>query len=341
MLAALVALAPACGLSEIPTNPGVGGAVDAAPAPARAPDAAPDGRSPSPSPSPRDARDARDSAADRATSPTPAPVPTNPPSAPPVVGDQVVINGMPVPRDKAIVFLHVGHSNMAGRTNTPLEMRPLNFEPHPQLWAYGMAGFVPAKEPLSGDYLTKGRAGPGMSILHTARALAPGSFMISIGRGQDGSRGGECKAFRKGGLFYETVMGPARMLKGKVTFGGIFSMLVLMEVYDKPNLPRSHECMEAVAADMRADLEDPNIPFVMSDWEMGATGEFDPTRPLAVIAREQLRTAQKNIARSVIVPTDMLPMSDNHHFDLTGYKMWAERAFGLMKTAGWTTWATE
>jgi hypothetical protein len=319
--------AVSCGVNvhPYPTGPG---------APPQAPpsegDAATDAASPGPPP-----------AAPPGPRPDAASVDARSPEASPAASDQLVIGGVPRPRDKVIVFLHIGHSNMAGRTNTPPEMRPFNFQTHPQLWAFTRTGaFQPAKEPLSGDYLTQGRAGPGMSILRTALAMAPDSVMVSIGRGQDGSRGGACPSFRRGGLLYDLVMGPAKMLKGKVTFGGIFSMLVLMEVYDKPNLPRSHECMEGVAADMRADLGDPDIPFLMSDWEMGATGMFDPRRPDAVVAREQLRIAQKNIPRSAIVPTDMLPMSDDHHFDLNGYKLWAERAFGLIQQGGWAPWAT-
>ena len=262
------------------------------------------------------------------------------PEGPATSGDGLVIGGVARPRDKVIVFLHIGHSNMAGRTNTPATLRPFNFETHPRLWTFTALGqWLPAKEPLSGDFLTRGRAGPGMSMLRTAMTLSSDAVMVSIGRGQDGSRGGACKGFRRGGLLYDTVMAPARQLKGKVTFGGIFSMLVLMEIFDKPNLPRSHECMEGVARDMREDLDDPNIPFIMSDWEMGATGRFDPALPDAVTARAQLRLAQQNIPRSVIVPTEMLPMSDDHHFDLTGYKQWAERAFGLMKQEGWLGWA--
>ena len=268
----------------------------------------------------------------------PAPAPT--PPAPGAGGDLLVIGGVPRPKDKVIVFLHIGHSNMAGRTSTPADLHPFNFQTHPNLWAFTPAGaFLPAKEPLSGDYLTRRGAGPGMSILRTALTMAPDAVMVSIGRGLDGSRGGACKAFRRGGLLYDSVIGPAKQLKGKVTFGGIFSMLVLMEIYDKPNLPRSHECMEAVARDMRADLEDPGIPFMMSDWEMGATGQFNPLRPDAMTARAQLRIAQKNIARSAIIPTEMLPMSDDHHFNLTGYKMWAERAFELMRQGGLIDWA--
>jgi len=165
------------------------------------------------------------------------------------------------------------------------------------------------------------------------------SLLVSIGHGHDGSNGGACRNYRKGGLLYDIVMAPAKQLKGKVTFGGIFSMLVLMEIFDKPNLPRSHECMEAVAADMRGDLEDQTIPFIMGDWEMGALGMYQPDLPDNVTARAQLRIAQANIPRSAIVPTDGLPMSDDHHFDLTGYRMWAERAFGLIQQGGWAPWA--
>jgi hypothetical protein len=256
--------------------------------------------------------------------------------------DQVVINGMPRPREKVIVFLHIGHSNMAGRTDTPASLRPFYFETHPRLWSFKQ-GWKPAVEPLSGDYLTRGRAGPGMAILRTALSMAaPDALMVSIGHGQDGSRAGKCASYRRGGLFYDLVMGPAKQLRGKVTFGGIISMLVLMDVFgDRLMLPRAHECHEGLAREMRADLGDPNIPFLMSDWEMGATGRFDPTLPDAVVAREQLRIAQRNIPRSAIIPTDMLPMSDNHHFDLTGYKIWAERTFDLIKQGGWGPWIVD
>ena len=68
------------------------------------------------------------------------PVPMPPPSPPGASGPGVTINGRFFPKDKVIVFLHLGHSNMAGRTNTPPSMRPLNFETHPRLWAYAKGG---------------------------------------------------------------------------------------------------------------------------------------------------------------------------------------------------------
>jgi Carbohydrate esterase, sialic acid-specific acetylesterase len=274
--------------------------------------------------------------------PTPAPMPNvPPPAAMPGAPGAVVIDGKPLNKSDVVVFLHLGHSNMAGRTSTPPELRSINFESHPRLWAYAKGGaFRPAKEPLSGDYLTKNGAGPGMSILRTALALAPERTFVSIGRGHDGSIGGHCRNFRKGALLYDFVMGPAMELKDRVTFGGIFVMLGVNEFRRDPrNLPRFHECLEGIAADMRGDLGDPNIPFLLGDWELGATGAFDPMNDYAVTTREQMRIAIANIPRAVLIPSDMLPMSDDHHYDLAGYKLWAERGFAVLKEKGWIPWA--
>jgi hypothetical protein len=164
--------------------------------------------------------------------------------------------------------------------------------------------------------------------------------MVSIGRGHDGSIGGHCRNFRKGALLYDFVMAPALELKGKVTFGAIFTMLGVNEFRrDAVNLPHFHECLEGIASDMRADLGDPNIPFVMGDWEAGATGAFDPTRDYAITTRAQIKMAAANIPRSVLIPTEMLPMFDDHHYNLVGYKLWAERGFQLLQAAGLTPWA--
>ena len=71
---------------------------------------------------------------------------------------------MPVPKDKVIVFLHVGHSNMAGRATGPPDLKPYFYDTDPHLWAYAKGGaWRPAKEPLSGDVATGDAAGPGIA----------------------------------------------------------------------------------------------------------------------------------------------------------------------------------
>jgi hypothetical protein len=264
----------------------------------------------------------------------------------------VSINGTVVPKEKVIVFLHIGHSNMAGRVTTPADLRPFNFETHPRLWAYAKGGvWKPAKEPLSGDSMNgncggvgcagqPAGAGPGMSILRTALAAAPDAHVVSIGRGQSGLTAGYCRSFRKGGLLYDYVMGPAMELKGKVTFGGIWTMFGQSEINDTANLTRFGDCMVAVANDMRTDLGEPDLPFVVGDWEEEARGSLTVNSSTGRAVIPQMRMLPMRIPRCVLIATDGLPMNplDGQHYDLTGYKMWAERGFALLKMNGLAPW---
>jgi hypothetical protein len=181
-----------------------------------------------------------------------------------------------------------------------------------------------------------------MSILRTALAAAPDSHVVSIGRGQSGLTAGFCRSFRKGGLLYDYVMAPAMELKGKVTFGGIWTMFGQSEINDTANLPRFGDCMVAVANDMRNDLGEPDLPFVIGDWEEEARGSLTTTSSTGRAVIPQMRMLPMRIPRSVLIPTDGLPMNplDGQHYDLTGYKMWAERGFALLKMNGLMPWAT-
>jgi hypothetical protein len=265
----------------------------------------------------------------------------------------VTINGMAVAQANVVVFLHIGHSNMAGRVTTPESLRPFNFETNPRLWSYAKGGvWKPAKEPLSADSMTSScggvgcaglpaGAGPGMSILNAALAQAPDKYMVSIGRGQSGLTAGYCRSFRKGGLLYDYVMAPAMELKGKVTFGGIFTMFGQSEINDASNYSRFGDCMVGVANDMRTDLGEPELPFVIGDWEEEASGSLTTSSRTAQAILPQMRALPTRIMRAVVIPTDGLPMNplDGQHYDLTGYKLWAERGVALLKMNGWTPWA--
>ena len=54
-----------------------------------------------------------------------------------------------------------------------------------------------------------------------------------------------------------------------------------------------------------------------------------------------MKTAIANIPRSVLIPTEGIPMFDDHHYNLAGYKMWAERGFALLQAANLLPWAAE
>ncbi|HEY0706174.1 MAG TPA: sialate O-acetylesterase [Polyangia bacterium] len=281
----------------------------------------------------------------------PADMGSNPPTPP--SGMTVSINGMAVPKEKVIVFLHIGHSNMAGRVTTPESLRPFNFETHPRLWQYTKGGmWKAAKEPLSGDSMTSScggvgcaglpnGAGPGMSILRAGLAAAPDAHFVSIGRGQSGLTQGVCRSFRKGGLLYNYVMEPAMELKGKVTFGGIWAMFGQSEVNDNANTSKFGECLAGVATDMRNDLGEPDLPFLLGDWEEGVRGGLSTTSSIGRTLIPQMKALPMQLKRSLLIPTMGLPLNplDGQHYDLTGYKLWAERGIELLKMNGWMSWA--
>jgi hypothetical protein len=275
--------------------------------------------------------------------------PDAPVTVPPLSGITVSINGAVIPKEKVVVLLHLGHSNMAGRAKDPADQIPYFYNTDPHLWRYQAGGiWTPAKEWLCPDGGTPGispsnqGAGPGMALLRHALALAPDSYVVSIGQGKAVEFSGNCFSFRKGGIFYETMMGPARELKGKVTFGGLFVMLS----FDARTDPRAQNggflsCLNNMAADYRTDLGEPNLPFIMGDYERGATGDLAPTCCGAPQVIAQLSHLEATISNSFLIPTDGIPMQDDHHYNMAGHRLWADRAFAGMAAKGFLPWATK
>jgi len=253
----------------------------------------------------------------------------------------VTINNVFVPRNRAVVFIHVGHSDMAGRADGPANLRPFFTDVNPQLWTYAQGGtFRPAREPTAGDDGSAGKAGPGMAILKTALAGSPSTVFISIGHGHSGAAGGYCPNFRKGKTIWPTFMDAARELKGKVVFGAMFTMFGITE-YHVPNGPALvGDCIVGLMNEVRQELEAPDMTLMVGDWNMGGTGIYSPTGEYGRIARPELAKIPMRDMRAGLIPTDGLPMHDDRHLNMAGHKGWAERAFMFMSQKGWTPWVT-
>lgn len=258
-----------------------------------------------------------------------------------VSGITININGTMVPKEKAIVFIHFGHSNMQGQATKPASLQPFFYTTQPQLWVYrGANTFVLAKEPTAPQSAMDTRAGPGMALLKTAAAAAPADYhFISIGRGQGSAPSPDF--LKANNLLYPTVMNRALELKGKVTFGAIFVMLGITERHlpaaEQPGFPMR---IKQIIADMRADLGEPNIPVLFCDYEQEAKGDLAPTGAVGVTVMPMVRSLPGLITNLVLVPTDMLGMMDDHHFDFAGHKLWSERAIAIMQNhqPTWFPW---
>ena len=252
-------------------------------------------------------------------------------------GVGVTINGKFVPKEKAVVFIHFGHSNMRGQATVPTSLKPYFYNTEDGLWSY-RGSYALAKEPTAPEG-TQTFAGPGMAILHSARgAVAADSDVqfISIGYGVGSKTSVD---FQKSGVYYPIFMNWAGQLKGKVTFGAIVVMLGITERHlASDQVPGFPSRMAQIFSDMRADLGEPNLPVLFCDYEQLATGDLAPTGSVGKIIMPLVRQIPSLVSKLVLVPTDNLEMQDDHHFDMQGHKDWAARVIQLMQSNNWFPW---
>jgi hypothetical protein len=248
----------------------------------------------------------------------------------------VDINGTVLPKEDVIAFVHVGHSNMLGYGNSPSASRAYHFtEMNLRAWAYKNNTWSPALERTAGR--GSSLAGPGTALVKQAVDLAPSRYFVSLGYGVGSAY---CSQFLRGGLYYDQYMAMPLALKGKVTFGAIVIMLGITERHgtdqDITNFPT---CINNMVTAIRTDLGEPNLPVLVCDYEMGATGsELSPTGSFGQKIIPRIRDIPNVVSRSAIVPTDGLGMQDDHHFNLDGQKEWSRRVLATMKEKGWFPW---
>jgi hypothetical protein len=253
-------------------------------------------------------------------------------------GPGVTINGKFVPKDKAIVFIHFGHSNMRGQATGPSTLRSFFYNTQDGLWSY-KGSFTLAKEPTAPEG-TMTLAGPGMAILHSAQmALQAGSDaqVISIGYGKGSLTTVD---YAKTGTYYPIFMNWAQQLKGNVTFAGVVIMLGITDGEHLPTaqVPAFPSRVAQIVSDMRNDLGEPNLPVLFCDYEQMATGTLAPTGSVGKVMQPLVRMLPGMIPNLVLVPTDGIEMQDDHHFDMQGHKDWAARVVMLMQSKGWWKW---
>jgi hypothetical protein len=282
-------------------------------------------------------------------------------------GVVIDINGMSVPKEKAIAFIHFGHSNMAGRGQAPSALRPFFFtDVDAHAWMYHTSGshmgFKPANEPYTaGDNttLSTNAGGPGTPLVKQAAAMAPGYHFISVGYGQNALF---CRNYKPGTINYDLAMAGPKALKGKVTFAAIVIMLGITERHGTAaDIQGYPDCINTIVTQIRTDLGEPNLPLLLTDYEMTAknlTEDLTPTGPFGTQIIPRIHaiptflskihpinykppTGQGAVTTSALVPTDGLALIDDHHFQLDSHKKWTQDLLDIMKEAGWFPWASQ
>jgi hypothetical protein len=261
-------------------------------------------------------------------------------------GITVDINGTMLPKENVVAFILLGHSNMAGRSSRPSASRPYHFtEMDLYAWVYQPNNWQPAREPLTAgdeDASPAGRdpmGGPGTALLKQAVALAPNHYFVALGYGLGSAY---CSQFLPGGLLYDEAITAPKQLKGKVTFGGIVIMLGITERHgtdqDISNYPN---CINTLVTAVRNDVGEPNLPLLITDYEMESTGtELSPTGAFAQQIIPRIAMIPSVVSNSALVPTEDIAMQDDHHFNLDGQKEWSRRVLEIMQQKGWFPWSS-
>jgi hypothetical protein len=249
------------------------------------------------------------------------------------------LGGTAVTKENVIAFIHIGHSNMAGRATGPTASRPYFFsQPDPHAWMYHAGNPPqPAKEPdTAGDDLSGTYGGPGTALIKQAVAMAPSKYFLSLGYGKASAY---CSQFLPGALYYDALMKAPLAIKDRVTFGAIVIMLGITERHGTAaDVTGYAQCINKLVTAIRKDLGRPDLPLLITDYEQMATGALAVNQAFPQSIIPEIRKIPMVVSNSMLVPTDGLGMEDDHHFNFDGHKVWTGRVLQIMKDKGWFPW---
>jgi hypothetical protein len=260
----------------------------------------------------------------------------------------LLLGGTNVPKEKIIVYLLIGHSNMAG-----VDASKSDDVTHPHCWNYPIKTntWVLAKEPknnrnagLSGT----GSAGPGMPFLKGMAAAYPDYYFGVI---SNASLSSTCRGINTGNntspldasdnrywdstYLYNQIVNAAKSVQNDVTLGGIICMLGTVDA-TRTTLAVcqnfSNDVSELVR-DMRRDLGMPNLPFIMGEYEAGATRDFSPTLPMPAAVASEIKLIPSKLPFSATVNSVGITMLDDHHYSGDkGQPEFAKRTIALIQS---------
>jgi len=210
------------------------------------------------------------------------------------------------------IYLLIGQSNMAGRG----KVDPATNQPHPRVLKLDQNGnWVPATDPLHFDKPKIAGVGPGSGF---GPAIADASPDVTIGLIPAAVGGTPLSRWVKGGDLYERAV---KLVKQNQQYGVIKGAIWHQGEGDSSNPELYNTYQKRLAtmiADLRADLNTPDLPFVM-----GELGEFF-TRPGAGTVNGALHGIAKEVPVTGVASSKGLPAkSDQVHFNAA-----AEREFG-------------
>lgn len=265
----------------------------------------------------------------------------------------LMLSGTNVPKDHIIVYLLIGHSNMAG--DLPVGSDGVTA---PRIWNYQWFSnkqWVPAKETpgnLANGLSGKGEGGPGMPFLKGMATAYPAynigvvsnaslsATCRGVNQGSSGSNlPNDSNRYWKGARLYNEILAAAKEVQANVTFGGLICMLGSVEATrTNDTVCRNFgNDIAQMVKDLRVDLGDPNLPFIMGEYEAGASGNFSLTKPWPKLVDSAIKTIPSILTLSATINSVGIAMADDHHYTVggNGEPEFARRVIAMIQTKKW------
>ena len=176
---------------------------------------------------------------------------------------------MDVPKEHAIAFIHLGHSNMAGRARSPNSSRAFHFqETHPRAWTYH-PGNPPelALEPTASD--DDGFAGPGTALVKEAAMLAAPDQLLHLARLRQFRRP-TAPSFCRAALYYDPLIAGALVDQGQGHVRRASSSMLGITERHGTEADRTgfSNCINELVTAIRNDVGAPDLPLLINDYEV-------------------------------------------------------------------------
>jgi hypothetical protein len=272
---------------------------------------------------------------------------------------QVNIGGTMVPKDSIIVFIGIGHSNMAGRAQIDTAI-------HNRCWNYRIDtdthGWEPAKDPMHCEFCNNNadvcwsKGGGTFQLIKKLAETYPGYHFGVVQNAHSSASitndddtycniiGGGTKYYKKGGMLYNEIIAAVKEIRDQVTIGGVFTEIGQLDRYVSTAIPRFATDFAAMITAMRADLGIPDLPFYVMQLEAGGTATFSATNASGKAIISQINKIPTLVNNCVVVSTAWSTqsgmMEDDHHFSLQGNRRLAEEIVGVIQASTFTAWSS-
>ena len=222
-------------------------------------------------------------------------------------------------KDQVKIYLLLGQSNMAGRGVPEKE----DLATHPRVFVFNLSNqWELAAEPLTlGEKGKTPGVGPGLAF---GKAMADANPKVTIGLVPCAVGGTPLRRWVRGADLYSNAVARAQAAATAGTISGILWHQGEGDAGSKKNADSYGERLAKMIADIRVDLNAPNLPFVV-----GQIGEFNYERegnPLP-FARE-INEALVKISQTVPQTGCALSKGLTHKGDQVHFNSEAERELG-------------